>query len=108
MTDVDQLAALSRDFRAHFQENVEAHAKMHAELQAVVAELQRHCAEETRVRKAIFGNGVAGHDERIRTIERFVEVHRRLTWIIVTAIVLGALSIAWSAVVFFLQQNQVQ
>jgi asparagine N-glycosylation enzyme membrane subunit Stt3 len=96
---------LRRDLGTHVKENVGAHEQIKVSLETFNKDFEEHDKKETHVRGVLFGNGQPGHDERIRNMERFNDNARRIIWILVPAVMLGALSLAWSAIMYYIQNS---
>lgn len=110
-----QVADLNSGLREHIEENIRAHGKLFTalgELSAAQGEMTREVArlreEETTLARVVIGEpGKPGYDERLRGVETFRSDMRKILWIIVPAIVVGALSLVWEAIQFYLHQKPV-
>lgn len=100
LTHLDNLRG---EFRRHVDENTSAHGAIATALASITSELERHGTEERKMRKAIFGNGEPGLDESMRNIVRFQDTIKRFLWILVPAVVIGALSMVWNASLHYME-----
>lgn len=100
MDDIgDQFRAFRTEFGKHVAENVRAHERLFAALDRTNDELRRHGEEEKNLRTAVFGNGKPGIDEEVRALNKFVSDVRKLLWILIPPVILGAGAMVWSAVI---------